>query len=884
MTVRNLDPLFHPRRVAVIGGSDRPGTLGEIILSRVLDGGFEGNVYAVNPKRVEMDDVWWVHAVDALPQAPDLAVIVTPAQTIPAIVADLGKLGTRVAVVISNTAQDPAIRQAILDAARPHLLRVVGPNCLGVLMPHARLNASFATRRAAPGGLAFISQSGALVTAMLDWAADKHLGFSTIVSVGDMADVDLADLIDMLAADAKTQAILLYVEGVTDAPKFMSAARAASRVKPVIAIKAGRTAAAGKAALSHTGALTGSYDVHATAFERAGIVLVDSLTELFDAAQVLCRRAPECGERLAIVSNGGGAGVLAADALPATGGRLASLSEETIARLDPEMPRGWSRANPLDVVGDARAARFAAATAAALADEGADALLVIHCPTAVELGVEIASGVAEAAAGTRKAVIACWMGPGNAAAARDVFDAAGIPMFDNVDDAVRGYGHLLAATRARRALMRAPASVTVGESDRCRAVAAIAGARRADRDTLTATETKAILAAYGIPVLAHRFARTPEAVAEACAGLEGPWVVKLVSPQLSHKSDVGGVALGLATPADARAAAAAMLDRIRHQHRGVEILGFEVEPMARIGQGQELLLGIATDPVFGPVLAFGAGGKAVEVLADRALGLPPLDDALAGAMIDRTRVSKLLAGYRDVPPANREAIVRALNALSAIAIDFPAIAELDVNPLVATPEGVIALDARARLAPATAESRLAIRPYPAEWEQELTTRSGVKLQVRPVRPDDEAALADFFHHVSPEDLRFRFLTGVREVSRERLVAMTQIDYRRTVHFLAFAGDTLAASALLAADPDRVRAELAISVRSDFRGQGVSWTLVELIMRYAEATGIEIVESIESSENHAALALEREAGFVVTTDPEYPTEMRVRRRVRRSDAA
>jgi acetyltransferase len=882
MTIRNLAPLFQPRSVAVIGGSSRAGSLGERVLSNILDGGFGDTVFAVNPKRVLRDGVRWIDSIAALPEVPDLAIVVTPSSTVPTVIADLGALGTKVAVVITAGFENAEAKAAILAAAQPHLLRIVGPNCLGVQMPYAALNASFAPRMAAAGRLAFVSQSGALVTAMLDWAADRHIGFSSVISTGDMADVDLGDVIDMLAADPRTDAILLYVEGVTNPAKFMSAARAAARIKPVIAIKAGRSTTGAKAAFSHTGALAGAYDVYAAAFERAGIVLVDSLSELLDAAQVLCRHRAHGGERLAIVTNGGGAGVLAADALIATGGNLATPSATTIAALDPQMPQGWSRANPVDVVGDAHAERFAAATRAMLADPGVDALLVMHCPTAVATGSDIAKAVIatleEAGSARSKPVIACWMGPQNAAAVRFLFDAAGVPLFDNLDDAVRGFGYLLRAAAGRQALMRAPSHTTLAEADRSRASTVIAEARREGRTALSALETRALLSAYGIPVAEGRLAPTAAAVAAACAALPGPYAVKLVSPQLPHKSDVGGVALDLASEADAVAAAEAMERRIRHEHPEASITGFEVETMVTSG-GQEVLLGIAGDATFGPVLAFGAGGKAVAILNDRALALPPLDDSLARAMIGKTRVSRLLGGYRDVPACNQDAIVAALNALSAIAVDFPDIIELDINPLLATPQGVIAIDARARLSDTPGESRLVIRPVPMAWAADLVTRSGLKIHVRPVLPEDEAALAQFFHQVAPEDLRFRFLTALREVGHAQIVAMTQVDYRRTMNFLAFAeDDTLIASAMLASDPDHVRAELAVSVHAGFRNRGVGWTLVEHVMRYAAAEGIEIVESIESRENHAALALEREAGFVIVPTPGSSTEVTVRRRV------
>lgn len=883
MTIRNLAQLFHPRSVAVIGGSSRVGSLGERVIANILDGGYGDNVYAVNPSRVERDGIIWARSIPALPEIPDLAVIVTPPGTVPGIISELGALGTKAAVVISAGLEDPASRAAILAAARPHLLRIVGPNCLGVILPYARLNASFAPRTAAPGRLGFISQSGALVTAMLDWAADRHIGFSSVISAGDMADVDFGDLIDMLAADSRTDAILLYVEGITNPAKFMSAARAASRIKPVIAVKAGRTDGAGMAAHTHTGALVGAYDVHAAAFRRAGIVLVDTLTELFDAAQVLCRYRPTASKRLAIVTNGGGAGVLAADALAGTGGTLATLSAATIAELDPYMPARWSRANPVDVIGDAHAERFAAATLATLADPQVDALLVIHCPTAAAAGTDVAKAVIRALETERqtcaKPVIACWMGPENTAAVRFLFDAAAVPVFDNLDDAVSGFGYLLEAAQGQAALMRAPARLVLPPTDRARALAVVQAAREESRTQLSAIETKALLAAYGVPTVPSRIAMTPQAVTTACAMVPGPWAIKLVSPDFTHKSDVGGVLLDLAHPQAAIDAATAMAARIARDHPDARITGFEVESMVDMTGGQELFAGIAEDATFGPVLAFGAGGKAVELIRDRALGLPPLDEALARDMIANTRIARLLGGYRDVPAIDLDAVVRTLGALSAIAVDFPDIVELDINPLVATAEGVVAVDARARISEGTRDSRLAIRPVPVEWTADLVTRSDLKLHVRPVRPDDEEALAGFFRNVAPDDLRFRFLTGLREVGHERIAAMTQIDYRRAMHFLAFAEDgTLIASAMLASDPDRVRAELAIVVHAGYKSRGVSWTLVEHVMRYARAEGIEVVESVESRENHAALALEREAGFTIIPGSGSASEVTVRRRV------
>lgn len=881
MSIRNLDHLLNPRSIAVIGASTRAGSIGQRVLENVLEGGFKGTIFAVNPKRVEMDDEWWVATVADLPVAPDLAVVVTPAPTIPGIIAELGEKGTKLAVVISAGFHDPALRQAMLDAARPHMMRIVGPNCLGVMFPHAGVNATFGERNATPGGIALLSQSGALVTSMVDWAAEQGVGFSGVVSVGDQADIDLGDLIDLFAADPKTDAILMYIEGISDAAKFLSAARAAARTKPVIAIKAGRSAAAGKAAKSHTGALTGSFDVHAAAFRRAGIVQVDTLTELFDAAKVLARRQPFAGDRLAIITDGGGPAVLAADVLEQVGGRLATLSDATIAALDPALPQGWSRGNPVDVIGDAHAERFSAAIRAVAADPGVDAVMVMHCPTAVESGVDIARVVAdEIVAPTfphEKPVIACWLGTRNANAARPVFARTGTPMFDNLDDAVNGFGYLLAAHRARAQLLRTPPRRAVPEPDKSRVRAIIGGALREGRAMLSACEAKAVLAAYGVPVVTGTLARSVDAVATACADMAPPYAVKIVSPEITHKSDVGGVALNLPDASAATEAARVMAARIGSERPEASIIGFDVEPMVKMKDARELLVGLADDATFGSIIAFGAGGTTVEVVRDRALGLPPLDSILARDMIAQTRVSKLLAAYRDTPAADMDAIVAALESVSALAVDFPEIMELDINPLMAGPDGVLAVDARIGVADSHGRARLAIRPVPMEWAKGVTTRGGVDLRIRPVLPEDEAVLTDFFHHVSADDIRFRFLTALHEVGADRIAAMTQIDYRRTMNFLAFAGDgTLVATALLASDPDGQRAELAVSVREGWKGKGVSWTLVEHALRYAEAEGIRTVESLESSENHAALALEREMGFVATPCADSPTEMIVRK--------
>jgi len=888
MTIRNLDVLLRPKSVALIGASERSGSVGQVILSNLVASKFDGPIYAINPRPMKLEGAHWFPAIGQIPAAPDLAILAIPAEAVPAAIGELGALGTKVAVVVSaGITEANGLRQAMLDAARPHLLRVVGPNCVGLQMPRAGLNGSFAHVAASTGRIALISQSGALVTAILDWAGNRGIGFSGVVSVGDMADVDLGDLIDLYATDPQTDAILMYIEGVTNPAKFMSAARAAARAKPVIAIKAGRSAAANHAVMSHTGALAGSYEVYEAAFRRAGIIMVDTLTELFDAAEILSRARTVGGERLAIVTNGGGGGVLAVDALSRTQGRLAALSHTTMSVLNEALPPSWSHANPIDVIGDAHADRYRIAVDAVLRDETVDAVLVMNCPTALSSSSEIANSVVDTissarASGSHKPVFACWLGDTNCATAQPIFADAGIALCSTPEDAIRSFEFLLAAKQARLALLKTPTGQLNQHHDRHAALDILAKVRKDNRSILNEIEAKALLDLYGIPVIGTERAGSVEAVRLACGKIASPYAVKIISPQITHKSDAGGVALNLPDAEAAVAAAKAMQERISRERPDADIQGFAVETMCIRPHAHELIAGVAHDPTFGPLLMVGAGGKAVEMLNDKALELAPLDPESAWAMINRTRIANLLKGYRDEPAANVEGVTRVLEALSAMIIDLPDILELDINPLLVDAEGVMALDARVRItAEADPASRLVIRPVPVEWTADLVTRAGDKLHVRPVEPTDEDQLAEFFRHVTPEDLRFRFLTGVREVSHDRIAAMTQIDYRRTMTFLAFdeEGDAVVAVATLAADPDRVRAEVALTVRADRKQHGISWTLLDHVVRYAKAEGISVIESLESAGNAAAIGLEHEMGFVSHACPGDPTVRIVQRILR-----
>lgn len=693
--VLDSSALFAPRAVMLVGASRNPQSAGAAVLRNLIAAEPKFAVHAVNPHRVDMEGATWSPSVEAVPQLCELAIVVVPAPQVAPVMRSLGQKGTRLAVVISaGLTGENGLRGQMLEAARESGVRVIGPNCLGALIPRIGLNGSFATTDAMPGKLAFLSQSGALATAILDWAHARGIGFSGVLSIGDMADVALDELVTLFADDPETSAILIYLEGLTDGRSFLKAVRAARRRKPIIALKAGRSRMAARAAKSHTGALAGAYDVYRAAFRQAGIVMVETLEELFDAAAVLGRVSLPKGDRLAIITNGGGAGILAVDTLAGLPGQLAMLSDEILTRLDGALPAGWSRANPVDIIGDAPPERYRGAIEAVAADDGVDALLVMNCPTALADGEAVVRTVVDAMkeAGRAKPMLACWLGDDNARGARKAFAKADIALFETPDEAVRGFSYMVQARNGR--LHGESEARTVPDAIISQARQLIADVRADGRTTMSELEAKTMLTLFGVPVVPTRQVGTADAVAAACAELEPPYALKIVSPDLTHKSDIGGVVLGLSDAQAARAAAEAMLDRIRARRPDARIQGFSVQPMIRRKQAHELFAGIATDPTFGPVIMVGAGGTAVEVLADRAIRLPPVDRAEGEAMLGETRISRLLSGYRDVPATKGDAIVDVLLALSDLALALPEVAELDVNPLLADAEGVIALDAR----------------------------------------------------------------------------------------------------------------------------------------------------------------------------------------------
>lgn len=871
MSVRNLEHLFRPASVAVIGASDRDRSIGSLVMRNLREAGFAGTVWPVNLRHPTVAGLQAWPDVATLPGVPDLAVICTPAPTVPAIIEQLGRKGTRAAVVLSagmkarSREGGPTLEQAMLDAARPHLLRILGPNCVGLLVPGARLNASFAHANARPGRLAFVSQSGALATAMLDWANARSIGFSHFISLGDGADVDFGDVLDYLGSDAGTRAILMYMESISSARKFMSAARAAARNKPVIVVKAGRAPEGARAAASHTGALAGSDAVVDAAIRRAGMLRVDTLADLFDAAETLARAKPLRGHRLGIVTNGGGAGVLAADALSLAGGELAVLGDAALARLDAKLPPTWSRANPVDIIGDAPGVRYVDALQALHDAPEVDALLFMHAPTAVVPSRDIADACLPLLRESPRPVLTCWLGGQVVEPARKACEAAGIPTYDTPERAVAAFLQMVDYRRNQDALMQAPPSAPEHfVPDRAAAERVIAAALSAGRELLTEPEAKLLLAAYGIPVVATRIARDAGAAVAAAEELGYPAVVKILSRDISHKSDVGGVALDLNNADEVRDAVAAMQRRVSELRPDAHLDGFTVQRMVARPRAHELIAGVATDPVFGPVLLFGRGGTAVEVIQDRAMALPPLNLALAADLVSRTRVARLLAGYRDRAAADHAALQRALTQLSQLVCDLPQVVELDINPLLADEQGVLALDARVKVARAAGEggTRLAIRPYPAELEARVEI-GGEPLLLRPIRPEDEPRLRDFYAQAAPQDLRLRFFLARREVPRSELARYSQIDYDREMTFVAVDREgRLVGEVRAACDPDNLQAEFGLQVRSEWQGRGLGRCLLGRMVGYLAQRGTARIVGECLPENEAMAALARRLGFSV----------------------
>ena len=863
MSTRNLDSLFKPQSVALIGASNKPHGIGATVLKNLVEGGYAGQIWPLNPKYHELQGLKCYAKVGALPAAPDLALICTPAPTIPGLIRELGARGTRAAIVMTAglDAHKPgakSVEQAMLDAAKPHLLRILGPGSVGLLAPHIGLNASYAHLTPQAGKIAFVSQSGALATGVLDWASARGIGFSKFISLGGGADVDFGDLLDYLAGDADTGAILLYLRDLRGARKFMSAARVAARTKPVIVLKAGRDAADA---------------VYDAAIRRAGMLRVDSTEDLFDAVETLAHARPQRGGRLIILGNGAGLGLMARDALGG-GASLAALSPATVAQLGQLLP-GWSGENPIDVGADATLERYVAALGPLLAEPQADALLFMHAPTALASSAEIAQALAPMMRAAGRNVLSCWLGGPALATAREIFSQAGIPGYDTPEKAVHAFMQIVQYRRNQELLMQVPACLPAAAAPRReRARAIVAAALAAGQGALGECQALALLAAYGIAVLETRLAADVEQALALASEIGYPVALKLHAPELGRKAEVGGVALDLETPRALGAAAQAMLGRLGRLRPQAAKAGFLLQPMARRPLAREVSVGVTLDPVFGPVVLVGQGGIAAEVAADRACGLPPLNMVLARDMIERTRVARLLAGYRERPAADLDALARTLIQVAELAADIGELAELDINSLLCDADGVLALGARVLLRAGGNADRLAIRPYPQELEQAIAWRERT-LTLRPIRPEDAPQHVEFFNALHPDDVRLRFFTAMRELPPSQLARLTQIDYDRAMAFIATARaadgheETLGVVRAVA-DPDNIEADFAIVVRSDLKGQGLGPILFGKLVDYFRGRGTEDIVGEALSQNMGVQHLVKRFGGEVHPSSEPGT--------------
>jgi acetyltransferase len=888
MTIRNLEFMFNPRAVALVGASQKPGSIGAVITHNLVRAGFKGDIFPVNPKHKSIEGLPVYPDLDRLPQTPDLAVIATPPDTVPHLIEKLGRLGTRAAVVITagfregGSAQGQRLCTQMLNAARPHLLRIAGPNCLGIMVPGVGLNASFGHVQPLKGSIAFVAQSGAVQTSVLDWATSKGIGFSHFVSVGNMSDVDFGDMLDYLATDGDAKAILLYIEAITHARKFMSAARTAARMKPVIVVKAGRHSEGARAAASHTGALAGADDVYTAAFQRAGLLRVMDMQALFDAVETLAMSRPFSGDRLAIITNGGGMGVLATDVLIDKQGRLAELSAETIARLNGVLPPTWSRNNPVDIIGDAPPERYMDTLRVLLEDKGVDALLVLNCPTAVASSTDAARAVVDTLTecGSKvgaRGIFTSWLGIDSAREARRRFAENRIPSYQTPAEAIRGFMQMVRYRRNQEMLMETPPNIPEAfDPQTHKAQGIVREALVQGRTWLTEIEAKAVLAAYQIPVVETCAAATPEQAAEAAARLGGALALKILSPDITHKSDVGGVALNLNSAESVRAAALAMQKHIHETLPEATLSGFTVQPMVQRPNARELIVGASEDLQFGPVILFGQGGTAVEIIQDKAIALPPLNMHLAREVMRRTRVYRLLHGHRGKPAADMDSIALTLVKVSQLICDIAEIAELDINPLLADEQGVVALDARIKVAQAhlPAAKRLAISPYPKELEEMLTLADGRTLLIRPIRPEDEPAFQTLFSKLSMEDIRMRFLHAMKILTHSMAARLTQIDYDRQMALVLCSPRTQEETELygvvrLAADPDNERAEFAILLRRDMTGKGLGSMLMRRIIDYARNKGIRELYGDVLPENRPMLRLCEALRFKIGCHPQDP---------------
>ena len=877
-----LDAMFAPSSVAVIGATDRAHTVGRTILENLLHGHFQGQVYAVNTKHEEVLGLKAYKSIRDISRPVDLAVIATPAVTVPEIIGECVDAGAKSAVVISagfkeRGAQGDALEKQIQEQLRRGSLRLIGPNCLGIMNPSIGLNATFAKDAPPAGSVAFLSQSGALLSAILDWSHREEVSFSAIVSTGSMLDVSWGDLIYYFGDDPHTKSILLYMESVGDARSFVSAAREVALTKPIIVIKAGRSEAASRAAASHTGALTGSDEVLEAAFRRSGVLRVHNIADLFYMAEVLGRQPRPKGPRLTILTNAGGPGVLATDALVANGGELAELSPDTLNRLSEFLPAHWSHNNPIDILGDADPERYAHALEIASQDPNSDGLLVILAPQGMTDPSQIADRLKPYAKEYGKPVLASWMGGNSIAAGEAALNSAGIPTFPYPDTAARAFTYMWRYTYNLRGLYETPTLTQYSElesASRTQVDQIIQNVRSHGRVLLTELESKQLLSLYGVPTVETRVAASADEAVGVAAEIGFPVVLKVYSETITHKTDVGGVQLNLQDEAAVRAAYRVIQASVAEKAGADQFSGVTVQPMVKL-DGYELILGSSVDPQFGPVVLFGSGGQLVEVYRDRALALPPLNTTLAQRMMEQTRIFTALKGVRGRKPVNMAALEQLLVRFSQLVLEQPWIAEIDINPLLASPERLLALDARIVLhGPAVTLDQLpkpAIRPYPLQYVLPWTMKDGNQVTIRPIRPEDEPLMVKLHETLSDRSVYLRYFCSLslsRRIAHERLLKICFGDYDREMALVAETIDPatgerrIIAVGRMSKLHGRNEAEVAVLVSDQYQKLGLGNELLRRVVEVARDEKLSQVSAEMLPDNIAMQAIMRHLGFRV----------------------
>ncbi len=886
-----LKKIFEPQSVAIVGASERKNSVGAQVLRNMREGGFAGEIYPVNPKHETIQGLKAYASIKDIDHPIDLVVIAIPAPAIPGVMHECGERGVGAAVVLSAGFAEIGrrgefLQHEIVDIARTYDIPLVGPNCLGVIRPRVGLNATFAKSGVPTGQVALVAQSGAFCTALLDWADSSGFGLSAVASLGATADVGFGDVLDYLAVDPETKSILLYIEGVSDARSFMSGLRVAARLKPVIVVKSGRNESGTRAAVSHTGALIGGDEVFDAAIQRAGAVRVTTVNQLFAAAQTLASGTRVEGPRLAIVTNGGGPGVMAADRASDLNVPLAELSPATIDKLSAVLPTHWSHSDPVDILGDADSERYRAATEIALADKNVDGLLVLLTPQAMTDPTACAEGVIAAAKEVNKPTLACWMGANLVKEGRQRFASAGIPQFSSPEAGVDAFGYLACYRRNQKALLQAPAPRSrQREPDVEGARLIIEHAMGERRYALSNAEAKAILKAFHIPTSPSINVNSAADALIAAEGVGLPVAMKINSPDITHKSDVGGVRLNIREPRSVRTAFREMMDGVKAHSPDARVSGVTIEPMVERPHAREIMIGIAHDPVFGPVISFGAGGTAVEIFADSQVALPPLNEYLSQDLIRGTRAARFLKQFRNLPPADTSKLTDVLQRISEIACELPEIKELDINPLLVDEDGVIAVDARVVVAPPKTSTahygHMAIHPYPPELETTWQLPDGTDVSVRPIRPEDAEIEQDFVKNLSAESKYFRFMQSVEELTPQMLARFTQIDYDREMALIAVMKEHTPDAHILGvvryvSNPDKQSCEFALTVADDWQKKGIGRQLMQRLMTVARDRGIEIMEGEVLSRNSKMLRLCERLGFRTVHNADEPDVVAVRR--------